>query len=71
MDHELQWNQTCKKFCFGQTEIHRAIVAFSSQSCPEVRLLILAATATETSNLWDVSVTWKLFLAALCCNKIN
>ena len=47
MDHELQWNQTCKKFCFGQTEIHRAIVAFSSQSCPEVRLLILAATATE------------------------
>ena len=70
MDHVLQWIQTCKNFVLVKQKFIE-LVAFNSQSCPEVRLLILAATATETSNLWDVSVTWKLFLAALCCHKIN
>ena len=49
-------------------------LAFSSQSCPEVRLLIVAAAATkipQVSNSFSLvgEGGMGLFLTALCCHK--
>jgi len=62
------------KKCFGQTEMQTEFPAFSSQSCPEVKVLIVAATAAKSflnakvEHLWDSSFSWKMVLITLCCH---
>ena len=65
----LQWIQTWKKF-FGLTEMQRVPgLQFSRSEDLDGPVAAASLTRAKVEQLWDSSLSWKLFLTTLCHYK--